>query len=150
MGSNDSNPIKEVVKILIKQYINTLFLSNKIIITPSFPSDHAVMEAGPGGTRRDVFSKSRLLALKKHNIGPFQGAKLTTIFIISNSSRGSTPFFHDHRVYEGGIKWDRADPGVALGKEGGQGGTAKDIGAAGRGAARVGDQFEGPDTSSGD
>ena len=48
-------------------------------------------EAEQGGTRRDVFSKSRLLALKKHNIAPFQGARLTTIFIISNSSRGSTP-----------------------------------------------------------
>ena len=50
-------------------------------------------EAGQGGTRRDVFSKSRLFALKKRNIGPFQGTKLTTIFIISNSSRGPTPFF---------------------------------------------------------
>jgi hypothetical protein len=53
-------------------------------------------EAGQGGTRRVVLSKSRLFPLKKRNIGPFQGAKLTTIFIISNSSRGSTPLFKFH------------------------------------------------------
>lgn len=69
MVLNDSSPTKQDANFSYKIYINALFLSNKIIITPSFVSDHA---EGVERKRRAVvraFRDIRVDARRLHGMG---------------------------------------------------------------------------------